>query len=174
MPGSTITGILGVLTILGQVGTVTIFLAAFIRPSGKVSSFFGRSALSLSFLISLFAVLGSLFYSEISGYAPCTLCWYQRILMYPQLLLFGTALVRKERMIAPYALVLSLVGAVIAGYHSVLQFSPSSTAICEALGTSVSCTEQFFTQFGYITIPVMSLTAFLMIAALMTAEMRRK
>ncbi|MDZ5610621.1 disulfide oxidoreductase, partial [Bacillus pseudomycoides] len=74
--------------------------------------------------VSLIATLGSLYLSEIMKYEPCTLCWYQRILMYPLVLLLGTAIIRKDYRIGIYSLVLAIIGACIAAYHYSLQKIP--------------------------------------------------
>ena len=66
-----------------------------------------KTYLFVSWFIALAAMLGSLYYSEIRGLAPCVLCWYQRILMYPQVLLLGLAIVKNDRGIADYILLLN-------------------------------------------------------------------
>lgn len=135
----------------------------------KLWSYIGNNALVLGFVISLVAMLGSLYFSEIMGYAPCTLCWYQRIFIYAQVFLFGTALWKHEHVrIWTYSLVLSVVGALIAAFQYYIQFAskPIVSLPCSALGSSASCTEKFITYFGYITIPMMSLTIFVTIIIL--------
>ncbi|PFD29226.1 disulfide bond formation protein B [Bacillus cereus] len=116
------------------------------------------SAWSVSFV----ATLGSLYLSEIMKYEPCTLCWYQRILMYPLVLLLGTAIIRKDYKIGIYSLIFSIVGACIATYHYSLQIIPFSLENAEACGR-VSCTEDYLNGFGFITIPFLALLAFLII-----------
>lgn len=76
-----------------------------------------------SWSVSFIATLGSLYLSEIMKYEPCTLCWYQRILMYPLVLLLGTAIIRKDYRIGIYSLTLAIIGACIAAYHYSLQKS---------------------------------------------------
>jgi len=130
----------------------------------KAWNWFGKHALWCAFLISLAAMLGSLYFSEILGYAPCNLCWYQRIFIYPQVFLFGLAIWMKEKTrIWAYSVVLSIVGAIIAVFQYYIQVVPKPlvTLPCSAIGYSASCTETFVTYFGYITIPIMALTAFL-------------
>ena len=117
----------------------------------------------LSFTIILFATILSLYYSEIAGYEPCRLCWFQRIFLYPQAFLFGTALLRKDKRVFTYTLPLTFLGLFIALYHTIIQFIPEAST-CPATG--VSCTAPYFIQFGYITIPVMSLTAFVFLLLL--------
>ena len=167
---STINTFLACLVVLGQltilVGVIYFFISR-AKSKDAVWEFLNRYGLSLAFLVSLVATLGSLFYSEVAKYAVCELCWYQRILMYPQVLLLGLAVWKQDRGIAPYSLVLSSIGAVIAAYHYYIQVGGSAIASCGAVGYSVSCTEKFVMTFDYITIPMMSLTAFLMIILIM-------
>ncbi len=160
--------ILSLLTVLGQL----IILAAVLEYllNKNFLNPFRQKALGLAFLVALAAMSGSLFYSEIAGFDPCKLCWYQRILMYPQVLLLGLALWKREgKQIAPYSIFLSSVGALIAGYHYLLQLDLVPSLPCSAVGYSVSCSQRFVLQFGYITIPMMSLTVFLLIIFLMWA-----
>lgn len=132
--------------------------------------FFGDRAIFFSFLIVLGTMLGSLFYSDIIGYEPCTLCWYQRIFMYPQVFLLGFALIRKDKSIIPYSLLLSAVGAAIAGYHYLIQMGVTSGSFCLTAESSVSCAQRYFLSFGYITIPMMSLSIFTLIILLMVSS----
>ncbi|PIR74105.1 MAG: disulfide bond formation protein B [Candidatus Magasanikbacteria bacterium CG10_big_fil_rev_8_21_14_0_10_47_10] len=128
-------------------------------------------ALMLGFVVALIATTGSLFYSEIAGYAPCMLCWYQRIMMYPQVLLLGMAQAKKDAGIAAYGLVLSTVGLVIAGFHYIEQVTYNPLLPCSDLGYAASCTDRFFLNFGYITIPMMAMTAFgLIILAMLSVK----
>lgn len=125
--------------------------------------FLGRNGIILAFLSVLAAVSGSLFYSEVAGYSPCVLCWYQRTLMYPQIIVLGMAIWKKDKKIADYGIALSLVGAVLAAYHYLLQVGAVSGLPCNAVGYSASCAKLFSMNFGYITIPLMALTSFLLI-----------
>lgn len=161
------TNILSLLTIVGQILAVAIVFALLIKAR-KVLKFIAKHALLGVFAVSLSALLGSLFYSDIAGYEPCKLCWYQRVLMYPQALLYGLAILKKDKKIADYGILLSIVGAVIAGYHYLLQIGFLPSVSCGVVGYSVSCSQRFVLQYGYITIPMMALSAFLLIAALLT------
>lgn len=114
----------------------------------------------LGFLISLAAVLGSLYYSEIRHLDPCIFCWWQRIFLYPQLFLFSVALYTKEyTTVRMTSLALSCIGALIAVIHVLAQMGIRSTGLpCAASG--VSCTSIDLILLGYITIPIMSLTLY--------------
>lgn len=123
---------------------------------------YSKYLLYIAWVQSLAAMLGSLFFSEILKYPPCVLCWYQRIFMYPLTLLLPIAIFKKDKNIPFYVLSLSLIGTVIAFYHNLLYFNiiPESTAPCVA---GISCTTKFIEFFGFITIPFLSLCAFLLI-----------
>lgn len=130
----------------------------------KVVAWIGERGILLSFIAALVATLSSLFFSEIAGYEPCKLCWYQRIAMYPLAILLGMAWERRDKNIIPYALILSGIGAVIGVFHYYLQLVPTSPLVpCSTVGIAVSCTTREFTHLGYVTIPMMSLTAFLLV-----------
>ncbi len=112
--------------------------------------------------VSLVATLGSLYFSEVRGYVPCTLCWYQRILMYPIVLISGIALFQKNARIALTTAVFATVGGSISLYHYGIQklsFLGDSAPSCGA----VSCTGQYINYFGFITIPFLALIAFIII-----------
>ncbi|MBI4250324.1 disulfide bond formation protein B [Candidatus Uhrbacteria bacterium] len=115
------------------------------------------------FIIALIAMLGSLFYSEIAGYEPCKLCWLQRIFMYPQTILMALAIAWRTGVIANACGVLSGIGAFIAGYHYLLQVGVVKGVECGAVGYSVACSKVFVMNYGYITIPLMAFSAFILI-----------
>lgn len=160
---STANIILSSLTVIGQI-IIALIIISFIFRKTKILELFGKNAILFSFIVALIATLGSLFYSEISGYEPCKLCWFQRIFMYPQVILLGIALWKKNGMLAIYnSFALSTIGAMIAGYHYLLQVGIAPELPCSAVGFSAACSQRFILQFGYITIPIMAFTAFLLI-----------
>ena len=138
----------------------------------------GRKAIVYSFVVATVATLGSLFFSEVAHFEPCKLCWLQRIFMYPMSLLFLIALIRKEKQIVVYGLVMSIIGAVIAAYNYFLQvgqmynLNVESLASCSTVGYSPSCSSYFILSFGYITIPMMSLSAFVLIILLLSIKLK--
>lgn len=167
------TQLFSILTVIAQVSVVLILLSLLFKNplTGKILSFYGKNALLFAFTIALVSTLGSLYYSEIAHFTPCKLCWYQRILMYPQVILFGIAYAKKDKHIALYSIVLSILGAGIALYHYLLQIGTIGEILpCSTVGYSVSCAEKFVMTYGYITIPMMSLSAFLLILFLMLAH----
>ncbi len=162
-----------VLTLIAQ-AVIVLYLADYLlwKTSGrrygeKIWSYFGKNSIVFTFVISLTAMVGSLIFSELLHFAPCTLCWYQRILMYPQVFLAGFALFKKDNKIMSYLMMLSVIGLAIAGFHYYNQTSSNPIDIpCSALGYSASCSDSFFMEFGYVTIPLMAFTAFLGIIVL--------
>ncbi len=113
--------------------------------------------------VSLVATLGSLYFSEVRGFEPCTLCWYQRILMYPIVLISGVAIFQKNARIAMTTATFALVGGAISLYHygiQKLQFLSDSAPACG----NVACTGQYINYLGFITIPFLALVAFVLIA----------
>ncbi len=107
---------------------------------------------------SLFAMGGSLYFSEILHYPPCVLCWYQRIAMYPFTLLLPIGIARKDRNIFFYTLPLVTIGWIISIYHNLLYYKilPESIAPCVA---GISCTTKYVEFLGFITIPLLSFVA---------------
>lgn len=111
---------------------------------------------------SLIATMGSLFYSEIMDYVPCEMCWYQRILMYPLVLIYGYALYKKDIRFAFPGLILSGIGILVSGYHYIIQKVPSMQEAGGACGL-VPCNAIYVDYLGFITIPFQALVAFLVI-----------
>lgn len=116
----------------------------------------------LAWLQSVVATLGSLYYSEVKHFVPCTLCWYQRILMYPLVIIITVGIISKDHNIHKYVLPLSFLGVLFAFYHILIQNNvlPESAAPCSL---AASCERTYTGYFGFITIPVMSFTAFVVI-----------
>lgn len=169
------TRVLSFSTLLADILIVLLILAILTKKLGlgsffpeKFSDFFGTNALALSFVVVLVGTASSLFYSEIAGFAPCALCWWQRIFLYPQVLILCTALWKKESSALVYTLPLSMIGGLVAIYHSYLQFGGSPLIPCPASG--ISCSQIYFIEYGYITIPTMALTSFVLLITLFFAE----
>jgi disulfide bond formation protein DsbB len=113
-------------------------------------------------LVALVATVGSLYFSEIAGYTPCELCWYQRILMYPLVVILGVGAYEDHTTVWKTALPLSGLGVAVATYHTYLQISPTTGATC---GIEGGCSAILWRGFGVFTIPRLSLLAFILITA---------
>ena len=162
-----VTHALGALTVFGDLAVLAIAFSMVFHKRGDwaLPRFLARHAVPFAFAVSFAAFLGSIFYSEIAGFPPCALCWLQRAFMYPQVLLLGVALLRHDRRILDYVLILSFAGAALAGYNQYLQFGGIPLVPCGIAPGTVSCSQRFFLEFGYVTIPMMSLTAFALVAS---------
>lgn len=121
-----------------------------------------ETILFVAWAASIIAMFGSLYFSEIRQYEPCLLCWFQRIVMYPFTIIIGIALIRKDYWISVYTMVLSGIGATVSTYHYLLQKAAFFTDHAIACGR-IPCTGQYINWFGFITIPFLALTAFVII-----------
>lgn len=123
-----------------------------------------RSALFLYFawLVSVVATLGSLYFSEIRMFLPCELCWYQRIAMYPLAIILGIAAYTQDIKITKYVLPLSIIGGGIAFYHYLLEKVPGLASV-KPCSQGIPCDIPWINWFGFITIPFLSLVAFILI-----------
>lgn len=132
----------------------------------RLKPLLSRNYRELSLVIALTATGGSLYMSNVLGWTPCNLCWFQRILMYPLVFLAGTSLVLEKQDVADYILPLAMTGFGIASYHAVVQrFEQFQSAGCSV--TAVSCSTTYTFWYGYITISVLAATAFAAIIFLM-------
>lgn len=118
--------------------------------------------LFIAWATSVIAMFGSLYFSEIRQYEPCELCWYQRILMYPLVIILGIGSVRKDFRISLYSMVLSTIGACLSLYHYSIQKISFLADVAPACGR-VPCTGAYINWFGFITIPFLALIAFIII-----------
>ncbi|MFK2821365.1 disulfide oxidoreductase [Malaciobacter sp. WC5094] len=120
----------------------------------------------LSFLTASIATMGSLFFSEIMQFVPCSMCWYQRIFMYPLVLIFLVNTLYPDDKVFKYAMPLVLVGLFFAIYHNLLMFGiiPESVVPCVQ---GVPCSTEYINWLGFITIPFLSLSSYLIIFILL-------
>jgi disulfide bond formation protein DsbB len=146
---------------------VVYFLIHRNNRTNTALSFAARHALLFAWLVSCAATALSLVYSEMIGYEPCVLCWYQRIFLYPQIALLGLAWWRRDDHVIDYSLLLALIGGAIALYHTYIGYGGTPLVSCAADGLSDPCAKRYVFEFGYVTIPLMSLTSFLLVLALL-------
>ncbi len=156
-------------TLALQSATLVLIMVLFLRKKiselERVVAILGSWALWLGFLFSLGASAMTLYYSDVLGIEPCPLCWWQRIFLYPQVVIFAIALYRRDLAVTIYSIALSLIGAAFALYHHALQVLPAGTLPCPATG--VSCAQRFVFEFGYITFPLMAISLFAFLIVLM-------
>ena len=115
-------------------------------------------ALAVPALVTAVSMIGSLYFSEVVGYRPCLLCWYQRIAMYSLAVVLTVAAVRRDKAIAPYAMTLAGIGTAISAYHWLLERWPAiDTGSCSA---DAPCSVPYFEVFGFISLAFMAFCAF--------------
>lgn len=151
---------LGIGAILLQVVCVATLLVLFFGPKKNVFlDFIDKHFLLIGFMLAFVPSIFSLVYSEIINFAPCYLCWWARVFLYPEVFLFGVALWIKDRKVIKYVTPLLCAGFVVSVYHNLgYYFGETSTLPCDASG--VSCYQQLVSEFGgYISIPMLSLTS---------------
>lgn len=127
-------------------------------------TYFKQYGAYAAWAIALASLLGSLYFSEVARIAPCSLCWYQRIALYPLVFILPVAIIGKDEKIRWYALPLAIIGGIIALYHNLLSWNVIEEIVACAPG--VSCAIQEINWFGFITIPLLSLIAFIAIIIL--------
>ncbi len=154
--------------ILASVSSLLLFLLALvvliaIETKGayheKVKVLVTKNIVWIGLLVSFGSMLLSLVYSNIIGYPPCSLCWYARILLYPQFVIFLMFFwkTNSKPTLLNLSIVLSVIGLVITTYHSIITYVGESPLPCDA---TVSCTQRFVYEFGFMTIPLMACLSF--------------
>jgi len=161
---------LGAGAIALQVLALVVLVSLFTKTKKSILlDFLHKHFLSIGFIIAFLAAFFSLIYSEILGFAPCLLCWYQRIFLFPAVFLFAVALWDKDRKVIRYVLPLLSVGFLVALYQNFgYYFGSNSAVICDPSG--ISCYQHLISEFGgYISIPMLSLTTFFALLVLLLA-----
>jgi len=129
--------------------------------------------LFLCWLLVSISAMGSLFFSHVMEFAPCVLCWYQRICLFPLVIILAVGLFPFDKSVVKYALPLAIAGWLTAVYHNLLyaKIIPASMQPCSQ---GVSCTEEYIDLFGFLTIPILALLSFsIIIAILFFLKLRR-
>ena len=122
--------------------------------------------LFLTWIIVTAATLGSLFFSHVMEFAPCVLCWYQRICLFPLVIILATGLFPFDKRVVSYALPLAIAGWLTALYHNLL-YSKIIPQELQPCSQGVSCTQKYIDLFGFLTIPMLSLLGFSIIITLL-------
>jgi disulfide bond formation protein DsbB len=178
--GFLLTKVLAFATLIGNLASIGLLIFFVIRRSiyERIMDWLASWAMQIGFLISFGATLGSIIYSDVVGFPACILCWIQRIFIYPQMFLFGLAWYRKDGVIiAPYMLLLSLIGGAVALYNwaknMLLQYADINVA-CPVVPGLPSCDKLYVLELGYITIAMMALNTFIWLAIVMYALMQKR
>ncbi|RFU60252.1 disulfide oxidoreductase [Bacillus sp. V59.32b] len=122
--------------------------------------------LYFAWIVSVVATLGSLYFSQIRGFIPCELCWYQRILMYPLALILGIGTFQNDSSVKKFVLPMAIIGWCISFYHYLVQKVPAFSEIKPCV-SGVPCSAQYINWYGFITIPFLALSAFSIIIVVM-------
>lgn len=141
----------------------------FTKKESKILNKIGDFALPLGFFATLFAMTMSLIYSDYLGQLACGLCWFQRIFIYSQVVLFAVAYIKNDLKVFSYSFYLSVAGGIIALYHEYLQLGYSELIPCPAVGTFADCVKPTFISYGFVTFPFMSITLFMFLILLAIA-----
>jgi disulfide bond formation protein DsbB len=162
---------LAVLGVVGQVllGVLVLFvllcLVGVRAALARVRSLIWGYELWLAFLVAAIATGGSLFFSEVAHFVPCELCWFQRICMYPLAITTLLAALFNDHRAARYLLPLPLVGAGVSVYHLLVENGVVKQAQACLLSAPGGCATKWVNEFGYVTIPTLALTGFLLVLA---------
>ena len=160
LPITVVNRFIGTLALVALAITVVALVMLVTR---RVPRWAADLALPLAATIATVTTLGSLYYSEIAGYPPCTLCWYQRIAIYPQVVVLWVASLRRDVEVWRTAVPLAVIGAAISVWHIVIERNPALAGPCDP---SNPCTIKWVEEFGFLTVPTMALVAGLSFIAL--------
>ena len=162
--------LLPTLVFLTQAGIVIALLHILFYRKGFLYNAYAENKdklLWMAFAVALVSTVGSLFFSEVLAWDPCKLCWYERIFMYPLVIILGIAAWKNDRRVADYSLLLIALGSLIAIYHYGTQLASKFYAIEIGCGLkNISCDYVYLFYYDYITIPMMALTGFAAIGML--------
>jgi disulfide bond formation protein DsbB len=165
-----------VLTLLANVAFVALVVVGVLALAGgrslgrRVVGAIGPHAPVVALVVAAIATAGSLYYSEIVGYIPCELCWYQRICMYPLFAALAVGVLRRDRSVVWYAAPFVVFGAPVSLYHWLVERVPSF-AESSSCSVFVPCSVPYFEELGYVTLAFMALSAFLLVGALLVVTL---
>ncbi|HIG25451.1 MAG TPA: disulfide bond formation protein B [Acidimicrobiia bacterium] len=149
---------------LAALGGVVLVLASLGRP---LQAILAPQARSLALVVAASSMAGSLYFSEVANYTPCLLCWWQRIAMYPLVIILAVGVWRRINGLAWLVLPFALMGAGTSVYHYQLQAFPEQGSSCSE---GASCAFRWVETFGFISIPFMAFCGFSAISALMILD----
>jgi len=122
--------------------------------------------LFLCWLVASISTMASLFFSYVMDFAPCVLCWYQRLCLFPLVIILAVGLFPFDKNVVKFALPLAIAGWLTAFYHNLL-YSDVIPETIQPCSQGVSCTEKYIELFGFLTIPMLSLLSFSTIITLL-------
>src|SRR3954470_11353118 len=150
---------------------VVLAVAALVSPRARATVLSLAAAVApqsvlLAWIVATVTTLGSLYYSEHAGFVPCELCWYQRIVMYPLVIVLGVAWLRRDRRAWMTVLPFVVIGAPLSLYHWLVERVPAF-AESSSCSLTVPCTAPWFEKLGFVTLAWMAMSSFLLIGVLM-------
>jgi disulfide bond formation protein DsbB len=172
MDTATVTLFFALLAVVAQVAVVAAVVLAvggrwspgLRRMRERLVAELGPQALGLAAAVAAVCTAGSLYLSEVAHFPPCRLCWYQRGAMYPLIVVLGVAAWTRSRAIRAVALAIAAVGAATSSYHMLVERYPTlETSSCDPANP---CSIIWVEELGYLTIPTMALSGFVLIIAL--------
>ena len=153
---------------------IFFFILFYLKPKLKLFSHLYKFSLLASFLITLVGLFLSLFYSEYLNIRPCGLCWFQRIFLYSQTVIFTVAYLKNDLKVFVYTFWLSMVGLIVSLYQEYLQLGYSEIIPCPAISNFADCAKPTFLEYGFITMPFSAavLFGFLILFSLIVEKFR--
>jgi disulfide bond formation protein DsbB len=173
-----VTLFLALLAVIAQAGAVLLAVTLVTRALAPAATWpdqvvaaVAPVALAAASAVAIVSLLGSLYFSEVADFPPCRLCWFQRIAMYPLAVILPIAAFRRDRQVRWYALPLAVAGGAVSIYHVLVERFPSlESGACELANP---CSIKWVERFGYLTIPTMALSGFVLIALLLALPQER-
>jgi disulfide bond formation protein DsbB len=156
---------LAVLGVVGQVLVVVLLILLLVARDWLRQLLWGYE-LWAAFVVAAVATGGSLFFSEVAGFVPCELCWFQRICMYPLSILTLFLAYRGDHRSARYLLPFPVIGAGVSVYHILIENHVVSKPTACSIGAA-DCGVKWINYFGYMTIPTLALTGFVLLTILL-------
>jgi disulfide bond formation protein DsbB len=150
LPITVVNRFIGTLALVALAITVVALVMLVTR---RVPRWAADLALPLAAIIATVTTLGSLYYSDVAGYPPCTLCWYQRIAIYPQVVVLWVAAARRDTSVWLTSTLLAAIGVAISAWHVVIERNPALAGPCDP---SNPCAIKWVEEFGVLTIPTMA------------------
>jgi len=166
---------LAIITLTSFLVLILLFVLFYLKPRLRLFSYLHRFSLLFGFLLTLFGTSLSLFYSEFLKVAPCGLCWFQRIFLYSQTVIFLVAYLKNDFKIFLYTFWLSMVGLVISLYQEYLQLGYSELIPCPIVAGLADCAKPTFLEYGFVTLPFSAavLFGFLILFSLIVKKFER-
>jgi disulfide bond formation protein DsbB len=169
---------IGILTILIHVAIIFFIIATLQSATLRewLHERVGRHGVLVALSLIASAIIGSLFFSNIAGFLACFLCWVQRALLYPQIIFYGWYLYKPKKLYLYICLAMTIAGIIVSGYQVALENGLAGELVpCQAiLSLTASCATKYINLFGYVTIPVMSLSAFVALLEILWVVLHRK